>query len=305
MGERPYRITSVFGDPRVSIHAPRVGERPICRYAEAAGGAFQSTLPAWGSDAAASRLSGSAGVSIHAPRVGERHGLLSPPFWESGFNPRSPRGGATFGIIVAIAAFLFQSTLPAWGSDTRSKPRWNAGRGFNPRSPRGGATDALEVSHRSLVVSIHAPRVGERREADGTLRLPDVSIHAPRVGERLRFADIALGHTDVSIHAPRVGERPDIYEAWRVCRKVSIHAPRVGERQRGRLHRVRERYCFNPRSPRGGATTDFISIRRGGGVSIHAPRVGERPPADLPAREAIWFQSTLPAWGSDAHLSAD
>ena len=102
------------------------------------------------------------------------------------FNPRSPRGGATptrcydSGIFsISIHApregerrkgkdvlfnfAIFQSTLPARGSDlhntTVNRPTIN----FNPRSPRGGATVVNRVYITRVTISIHAPREGERR----------------------------------------------------------------------------------------------------------------------------------------------
>ena len=58
--------------------------------------------------------------------------------------------------------------------------------------------------------------------------------------------------------------------------------------------------CFNPRSPRGGATRwrgINLDLRR---VSIHAPHEGERPGAYPAVRAVYKFQSTLPTRGSDA-----
>ena len=58
------------------------------------------------------------------------------------FNPRSPRGGATFTVEDFEKVIdKFQSTLPTRGSDALGVGvRVWAKRYFNPRSPRGGAT---------------------------------------------------------------------------------------------------------------------------------------------------------------------
>ena len=58
----------------------------------------------------------------------------------SGFNPRSPRGGATLLIAPLSNGLLFQSTLPARGSDEEYPGMFANLDCFNPRSPRGGAT---------------------------------------------------------------------------------------------------------------------------------------------------------------------
>ena len=102
----------------------------------------------------------------------------------TGFNPRSPRGGATILTSLPRKHNVFQSTLPARGSDLPA------------------ITQARKVS-----VSIHAPREGERRlPAITQARKVSVSIHAPREGERLHSRQTYF-HADVSIHAPREGER--------------------------------------------------------------------------------------------------
>ena len=59
----------------VSIHAPRVGERHLADIECFVTVTFQSTLPAWGSDAIPSDVLLAMMVSIHAPRVGERQSV--------------------------------------------------------------------------------------------------------------------------------------------------------------------------------------------------------------------------------------
>ena len=81
-----------------------------------------------------------------------------------GFNPRSPRGGATLPVITG--------SLPCVVS-------------FNPRSPRGGATRAKFIYCWDVFVSIHAPHEGERQSVQYlTAKVVCVSIHAPHEGER-------------------------------------------------------------------------------------------------------------------------
>ena len=102
---------------------------------------FQSTLPTRGSDTA------------HPPQgSGHRY-----------FNPRSPRGGATYSKIKdGKSNKLFQSTLPTRGSDWTHLPPRHCGGHFNPRSPRGGATEAGFADELVENISIHAPHEGER-----------------------------------------------------------------------------------------------------------------------------------------------
>ena len=152
--------------------------------------------------------------------------------------------------------------------------------------------------------------------------LREISIHAPHEGER-RVACNAGGYfVDISIHAPHEGERPVIHKLLLFKRRISIHAPHEGERHTltlGELRIIarfqstlptrgsdelgartpRDEVNFNPRSPRGGATSCNKPSRgarcnfnprspRGGAtdiqynthrripISIHAPHEGER-----------------------------
>ncbi len=220
---------------RISIHAPRKGERPLTLRELRIIAKFQSTLPARGSDFITSISHGSSTISIHAPRKGERlFTTAAVPAIKQYFNPRSPQGGAT---------------LPC------GKPVSLCGY-FNPRSPQGGATDKRRTAPLQRLrfqstlpargsdsggtslgsmfeISIHAPRKGERpmcTRADHRAayyfnpRSPQggathckprllsgccISIHAPRKGERLPVSH-CIGYADyISIHAPRKGERPD------------------------------------------------------------------------------------------------
>ena len=127
---------------------------------------FQSTLPARGSDAS-QRFPVQMGVFQSTLPARGSDSLSSPTdSRQSGFNPRSPRGGATsFEVSASSKSSVsihapregerlginfcryidcaFQSTLPARGSDIISGPSATSCKCFNPRSPRGGATTRL------------------------------------------------------------------------------------------------------------------------------------------------------------------
>ena len=125
---------------------------------------FQSTLPTRGSDA-------------------RRLPLCYSPLY---FNPRSPRGGATFFRFCPKSRAAFQSTLPTRGSDGRR---------------------AMEKILRSEI-SIHAPHEGERPQAgDMRPRRKNISIHAPHEGERHGYIYRHAIAAGISIHAPHEGER--------------------------------------------------------------------------------------------------
>ena len=123
-------------------------------------GGFQSTLPTRGSDVLTCAMpTCTVPISIHAPHEGERPLRLSMHIAASTyFNPRSPRGGATylsrakararlisihaphegerpFADVEQIRAKRFQSTLPTRGSDSRIAKYKYPALDFNPRSP--------------------------------------------------------------------------------------------------------------------------------------------------------------------------
>ena len=232
VGERRHQVRPGDRAIGVSIHAPRVGERPGCR---------RSALRRR--------------VSIHAPRVGERRGRSDGKPERGSFNPRSPRGGATQTCGASVCPRMFQSTLPAWGSDGSGSDYSQPIKLFQSTLPAWGSDNRLLASSHLSGVSIHAPRVGERLVQRAHLGL--------------------LGY--VSIHAPRVGERRPSGVTRVQPGGFNPRSPRGGATY-GRRRRCCPAACFNPRSPRGGATAARAVGGLRDGVSIHAPRVGERPP---------------------------
>ena len=152
------------------------------------------------------------------------------------FNPRSPRGGATDNSVkftlyfiisihapregerpqpylTSLIACKFQSTLPARGSDYHINMQQSSVLHFNPRSPRGGATSfELEyIVH--IVISIHAPREGERLSGGLVLwRIIKFQSTLPARGSDGRIPPSIGSVTGISIHAPREGERRTIID---------------------------------------------------------------------------------------------
>ena len=172
---------------------------------------FQSTLPTRGSDGrrAMEKILRSE-ISIHAPHEGERP---APPVdindLAANFNPRSPRGGATWARL--------QGTIHR--------------RYFNPRSPRGGATKFAQAVATGFYISIHAPHEGERLGAVSTYRRGKaISIHAPHEGERRGLDNIWIRHIHFNPRSPRGGATPPCYSISFYL-PISIHAPHEGERR--------------------------------------------------------------------------
>ena len=147
------------------------------------------------------------------------------------FNPRSPWGGATVSSANKINFTLFQSTLPVGGSDQSTSWPSIICILFQSTLPVGGSDQAPFTDLAYMVISIHAPRGGERlslrvrafsrRSFQSTLpvggsdgRKPPQSSsqeyfnpRSPWGGATLR-SFLLSGYQPISIHAPRGGERP-------------------------------------------------------------------------------------------------
>ena len=147
------------------------------------------------------------------------------------FNPRSPRGGATF-------------SLP------HSSP---FSLNFNPRSPRGGATLVLLGLLIAAEISIHAPHEGERQLWKPQVRgIVTFQSTLPTRGSDTKavFSSLSIG---ISIHAPHEGERPGVRLANLNPGIFQSTLPTRGSDLLP-VAAVGIDLHFNPRSPRGGAT---------------------------------------------------
>ncbi len=101
------------------------------------------------------------------------------------FNPRSPQGGATIaGGLADLTRELFQSTLPARGSDAEQRERFKAMR----------------------IISIHAPRKGERRpKAVPWSRSLNFNPRSPRGGATVGSTEGECPYKDFNPRSPRGG----------------------------------------------------------------------------------------------------
>jgi len=203
--------------------------------------AFQSTLPARGSDRATTQqMHRPSLVSIHAPREGERPDCLHSPLSFLKFQSTLPaRGSDDYNQPHPAEYVSFQSTLPARGSDSCRYASIIQGKSFNPRSPRGGAT-CLRPACASAAddVSIHAPREGERRPTDWRAR---------PCGGRFNPRSPRGGATTIRVATLY---RPSFQSTLPARGSDAVFAR---ARKNGRR--------FNPRSPRGGATLTLRTSR--------------------------------------------
>ena len=218
-------------------------------------------------------------ISIHAPHEGER------PAYREQF----------------IGLKIFQSTLPARGSDRRDRddkklfgdfnPRSPQGgatyyrhliavlnHNFNPRSPRGGATPLRCAYDCGRLISIHAPHEGERRSA--TIRticpMRYFNPHSPRGGATKSCRAYGGQAADFNPRSPRGGATSTSGVSGSNVSGFQSTLPTRGS-DAAAAAAAAGIYNFNPRSPRGGATSSFCYYHR--------------------LRHA--FQSTLPTRGSD------
>ena len=231
--------------------ATRYGNIIICQ------GIFQSTLPARGSDqytsiplhwqsyfnprsprGGATRRPYQARfcrcISIHAPREGERRQTLRlPRARRRHFNPRSPRGGATIRqTSAAQGAQIFQSTLPARGSDVAGNSESISFSSFQSTLPARGSDEKVPLAACSVPVF--------------------QSTLPARGSDCMRGERAVYGHRFQST-LPARGSDQSVPSPLLCRRGISIHAPREGERLDLSTYPVMQ-YDFNPRSPRGGAT---------------------------------------------------
>ena len=189
------------------------------------------------------------------------------------FQSTLPVWGATRQTLRIAVLITFQSTLPVWGATCSPQHKDSAGGYFNPRSPCGerlhhnyekqaenrfqstlpvwGATTVSTEDKFTVIISIHAPRVGsdparyssQRHRCNFNPRSP--------CGERLYHTYCITAGTPISIHAPRVGSDN------RSCTLLCCHM------------------YFNPRSPCGERPhVPPLSVTGQQEISIHAPRVG-------------------------------
>ena len=167
---------------------------------------FQSTLPVWGAT----------------------WWRWNQPPCRKQFQSTLPVWGATRSCLYSIGNHRFQSTLPVWGATGLPSLILANVRDFNPRSPCGerpgksfselmaggfqstlpvwGATSLFGYVEISLIISIHAPRVGS--DLSWPSSKSNSSNFNPRspCGERLVPPAPVFGSTDFNPRSP-CGER--------------------------------------------------------------------------------------------------
>ena len=201
-----------------------------------------------------------------------------------GFNPRSPRGGATF---------IDRSKM----SDT--------GR-FNPRSPRGGATSLSSMSRclRVMFQSTLPTRGSDTAPGRSCDTAPTFQSTLPTRGSDDADKLLAMYTFDVSIHAPHEGERRQCPARLLWLGRFQSTLPTRGSDHYLALSACLARLFQSTLPTRGSDDRTATPRGRGRGVSIHAPHEGERPIGGIASHCGDMFQSTLPTRGSDLTSAA-
>ena len=153
---------------------------------------FQSTRPVWG----ATQL------------------MSAVPRLSTDFNPRAPCGARPECLRMITKNTAFQSTRPVWGA-TMPHPSQITLSLFQSTRPVWGATSALQNLAVTLVISIHAPRVGrDPYNRQNQAKLWQFQSTRPVWGATM-ILSAAEYLDDISIHAPRVGrDIPDCSALW-------------------------------------------------------------------------------------------
>ena len=248
-GATVLRGTRPISPSRISIHAPRVGRDRRQRTRWSRPSIFQSTRPVWGATAIRGARARAEAISIHAPRVGRDKGRGENLVVTLDISIHAPRVGRDCGRHhTDDRAKRFQSTRPVWGA-TWDQITDMAAAVFQSTRPVWGATMVCHHYHRSLLISIHAPRVG--RDATASTRIwRCVTFQSTRpVWGATRRNDKERTIKMISIHAPRVGRDYRRRETGAGLRNFNPRAP-CGAR-RAIIGTGTKQGYFNPRAPCG------------------------------------------------------
>ena len=200
------------------------------------------------------------------------------------FNPRSPRGGATYKRINVFALPAISIHAPHEGERPGYAYAVHHRPPFQSTLPTRGSDAATFFTGGLTLISIHAPHEGERRNC--ACRFPinhGISIHAPHEGERPPAAKASAHH----------GEE---FQSTLPTRGSDVRYPNGYTYNAG----------FQSTLPTRGSDMKLINdLSDQICISIHAPHEGERQAVHIIAYyRQIQFQSTLPTRGSDLRSCA-
>ena len=165
--------------------------------------------------------------------------------------------------------------------------------GFNPRLPRGKATSKVRGSTRLRRFNPRLPRGKATIDFITNLKFPIVSIHAFREGRRhVLFLILLRVVLFQSTPSAREGDLI-LFHVSRASRCFNPRLPR-GKATTRIVITIITITSFNPRLPRGKATYSSLSPIHIIPVSIHAFREGRRRPQPIYAHQPRCFNPRLP-----------
>ena len=196
----------------ISIHAPRTGsdrkikppgcvsadfnprsphgERHDTTFFGVCPTSFQSTLPARGATAAASRMAPAATDFNPRSPHGERRARTRPSRTFTAFQSTLPARGATSFRHAGVWYIPISIHAPRTGSDQHSQHATLKITRFQSTLPARGATVHVVDFSLDIGISIHAPRTGsDAMDYVEYLTAKAISIHAPRTGSDSRLSE--------------------------------------------------------------------------------------------------------------------
>ena len=155
------RYCNIFNELHFNPRSPW-GSDPLRKLRSVPPLQFQSTLPVGGATARKNDVLIGTFISIHAPRGGSDPCVYSGGFQGYFISIHAPRGGSDHSAwMLLVEHKAFQSTLPVGGATRFSALPFRA-YAFQSTLPVGGATACTMSVSVSTIISIHAPRRGER-----------------------------------------------------------------------------------------------------------------------------------------------
>ena len=146
---------------KISIHSPRMGERPAHGTRPARPANFNPLSPHGERHDPRPETCRAGEISIHSPRMGRDHIIKALIQYFQEISIHSPRMGRDNAASTFPCVLLISIHSPAAGRDaTLSRCRAGAD-GISIHSPRMGRTKAPARMPAGLDISIHSPRMGE------------------------------------------------------------------------------------------------------------------------------------------------
>ena len=259
----------------ISIHAPRTGSDGNTSAESGVIPNFNPRSPHGERRVLLAHETQEEAISIHAPRTGSDTNLNNTKA-DMVISIHAPRTGSD-GMVIYDAKFadVFQSTLPARGATADCGIGRFVAVNFNPRSPHGERRHYRRAEGNSKSISIHAPRTGSDRKANGNVTdLPYFNPRSPH-GERRRQYQLLSERAYFNPRSPH-GERPSqrllkrsrrsLFQSTLPARGATVRAVRAF------------RCCpyFNPRSPHGERQDAIPSVTGEKDFNPRSPH-GERP----------------------------